>query len=102
MCGILRTGDPMQDIKTFQNPTGFWDYAGAFSIELDSERSADMVIDRTLVTENKISVQSGEIHQSMGGIDFLFSGQTHHFGYRHLQIIRDGEGNLLWVNNRLK
>jgi hypothetical protein len=90
-----------EDIKTFENPQGNWEYKGAFSIELtlDADKTA---LPNATVQGNIVAVSNGRIQQSNGGIRFYSMEKHFHWGYRFIKIIRDGKGNLLWVNDNYR
>lgn len=90
---------PAKDTKTFQNPSGYWEYDGVFSVELVKGADKSIVPPSAQIERNKVVVQSGRIKQTMGGIQLYSQESPFFWGYPNIKAIRDGEGNLLWVNN---
>lgn len=89
---------PSRDTKTFRNPTGYWEHIGAFSIELTSDADKSIVPQNAEVQGDIVRVSNGRINQTIGGIQ-LYSGEIPFFwGYGRIKIIRNGNGDLLWVN----
>ncbi len=86
-----------QDIKTFSNPSGFWEYIGPFSVELTRDANKSFAPSDAKIEGDIITFDSGRIVQSLGGIQ-LYSTKHFTWGYKFIKVIRDGEGNLLWVN----
>jgi hypothetical protein len=87
-----------QDTKTFQNPSGYWEYDGAFSIELTPDADKSIVPPGAEVQGDIVRVHHGRIKQTMGGIQLYSEGRPFYWGYPRIKAIRDENGNLLWVN----
>ena len=87
-----------QDIRTFKNPTGYWEHDGAFSVELVEDADTSIVPASATVQDNVVSVQHGRVKQTMGGIQLRSHEAPFYWGYNQMKCIRDGSGNLLWVN----
>jgi len=81
------------------NNTG--NYQGAYSIELTPEAGTDNVPTSasTKVKGQTVIVETGRIAQVMGGIQFYALERPFSWDYKFIRCIRDGDGNLLWVNN---
>jgi hypothetical protein len=89
---------PAQDISTFKNPAGYWTHQGAFSVELIPDANKSIVPPSAEVEGDIVRVRAGRIKQSMGGTQLYSAGARFCFGYSYIKVIRDGSGNLLWVN----
>ncbi len=87
-----------QDIKVFRNPTGYWEYDGAFSVELTPDADKSIVPPSAEIRGDVVHVRHGRIKQTMGGIQLYSEGNPFYWGYPRIKVIRDGSGNLLWVN----
>ena len=87
-----------QDIKTFQNPSGYWEHRGSFSVELTKGAKKNIVPTSAKVQGNIVHVKHGSVEQMMGAIQLYSLGYPFHWGYSQMKVIRDGSGNLLWVN----
>lgn len=87
-----------QDIQTFRNPSGYWEYEGAFSVELTHEADKSIVPASAVIKGDTIYFSDGRIKQTIGGIQLYSSDQPFFWGYVFLKVIRDGKGKLIWVN----
>ena len=87
-----------QNVKTFRNPSGYWEYEGAFSVELTHEADKSIVPAGVKIKGDTIYVSNGRIKQTIGGIQLRSLNQPFFWGYQFLKVIRDGKGNLIWVN----
>ena len=92
------TTNQTQDIKTFRNPTGYWEYEGSFSVELTSDADKSIVPSSAEIRDNTVHVRHGRIKQTMGGIQLYSKDSPFYWGYPYIKVIRDGNRNLLWVN----
>lgn len=91
-----------KDIESFQNPTGDWSLGGPFSIELtDDHPDLVWLPASTEINGNVITVKIGFAEQSMGGIQFYSKAHPFSFSYRTIKAIRNGKGDLFWVNKYL-
>ena len=88
----------IQDIKTFKNPSGYWGHRGSFTVELTPDTDKSIVPSGVEILGDIVRVKSGRIQQKMGGIQFYYRGTPFGWGYTKVKVIRDGSGNLLWVN----
>lgn len=86
------------DIENFRNPTGFWSHEGSFSVELIPDADTSIAPPSADVRGNTVHVRNGQVKQTMGGIQLHSQGSPFYWGYPSIKVIRDGEGNLLWVN----
>jgi hypothetical protein len=86
------------DTKTFQNPSGYWEHDGAFSVELTSDADKSIVPPSAEVRGDTVHVRNGRIKQTMGGIQLYSEGSPFYWGYPRIKAIRNGNGGLLWVN----
>lgn len=91
-----------QNVKMFQNPSGYWKHQGAFSVELTDDAPISIVPSSVVVDGNKVIVREGRIEQTIGGIQLYSHEQPFHCGYSMIKKIRDGNGKLLWLNNRYR
>ncbi len=91
-----------RDTKTFQNPSGHWEYKGPFSVELTKDASTDLINPSAIIEGTKVTVAEGYIKQTMGGIQFCSGNQSFYWGYPKIKEIRDGGGNLIWVNDNYR
>lgn len=87
-----------QDTKTFKNPSGYWEHNGAFSVELVGGADKSIIPSSAQIRGNTVVVQSGRIKQTIGGIQLYSQESPFYWGYPWIKVIRDSEGNLLWVN----
>lgn len=87
---------------TFQNPTGYWEHTGTYTVKLikstdisDLPLGFDIDLNTMIVT-----VMNGRIIKSMGGIIQLHDrfGNSFYWGYKFLIEIRDGQGKIIWQN----
>lgn len=87
------------DIKAFQNPTGYWEYKGTFSVELVPNADKSIAPHASVIDGDTVTVSNGRVRQSMGGIQ-LYSNKEEPFfwGYKYVKVIRNEHGGLLWVN----
>ena len=46
-----------EDIKTFRNPSGYWEHDGAFSVELTHDADKSIVPPSAEVQDNIVSVR---------------------------------------------
>jgi hypothetical protein len=81
-----------------QNPSGFWEHQGSFSVLLTYDAQTNHLPCGALLQERTVHVRHGRIKQSMGGIDFYADEQCFGWSYRFIKQIRDGAGNLIWQN----
>lgn len=88
----------MKDTQGFTNPTGYWEYQGAFSVELTDAADLSHVPEGVSVAGQTATVARGRIKQVMGGIQLYALEQPFCWGYKFIKAIRDGSGKLLWVN----
>lgn len=86
------------DIKTFENPTGNWEYNGAFSVELVPGADKSVVPQTAIVDGDIVRVNKGRIKQSIGGIQLYSEGNPFYWGYIWIKVIRNKNDDLLWVN----
>ena len=93
----------------FSNPTGNWEYDGAFVVHLTDDANLVPIrdhrgieIDGTLVTVGKDEAFPGHVVQSMGGIQ-MYAGihQPMYWGYKYLIRITKLDGTLIWENKQL-
>ncbi len=101
------------DTQVFQNPTGFWKHDGAFSIEFIND--LDFHIRQLPQPEFKfkdktVRVDHGGLGQDRNWVQFFaferndttqIAAEAMRFMHK-VKAIRDGEDNLLWVNNNHK
>lgn len=87
-----------QEIKDFQNPSGYWEHDGAFSVELVPEADKSIVPSSAEVEGDTVRVRHGRIKQTMGGIQLHSYESLFYWGYPRIKVIRNGQGKLLWVN----
>ena len=87
------------DTKTFQNPSGYWEHDGAFSVELTKNADKNIIPSGTKIEGDVVIVDHGRIKQTMGGIQLYSLERPFYWGYNLIKAIRDGAGNLLWVNH---
>ena len=86
------------DIKSFQNPQGYWEYAGPFIVELVPHTDTSIVPASAEIRGDTVHVSRGRVEQEMGGIQLYSYESPFYFGYRYIKAIRGGSGTLLWVN----
>lgn len=91
-----------QEIKDFQNPSGYWEHDGAFSVELVPGTNKNIAPSSVEVQGDTVHVRHGRIKQSMGGIQLYSHEEPFYWGYSFIKVIRDGQGNLLWVNYKYR
>ncbi len=94
--------DSKQDIKTFVNHSGTWSHDGPFSVELTPDANKLIAPPGARIEGDTLHFRSGRVSQSVGGIQFFSSGKHFYWGYKFLKVIRDGAGNLLWVNDNYR
>ena len=87
-----------QNIKTFKNPSGYWEHNKAFSVELTPDADKSIAPSSAEVQGDIVRVRNGRIKQVMGGIQLYSEESSFYWGYPKIKVIRDGNGNLLWVN----
>ncbi len=87
-----------QEIKDFQNPVEYWEYEGAFSVELVPGTDKKNAPRTAEVRGNIVRVPCGSIKQMSGAIQLYSQGSPFYWGYSCIKVIRDGHGGLLWVN----
>lgn len=95
-------GAQTKSIKTFRNPSGYWSHDGAFSVELTDDADIGIVPSSAQVLGRVVQVENGRIKQSMGGIQLYSREHPFFWGYNKIKVIKDGSGNLLWVNNNYR
>ncbi|MCH7641594.1 hypothetical protein IID22_05365 [Patescibacteria group bacterium] len=95
----MNTSSSEHDLNSFQNPTGYWEHHGAFSLELTTDADKIIIPSTADIDGNIVRVHHGRIKQVMGVIQFYSEGSLFYWGYPRIKVIRDGESNLLWVNN---
>lgn len=92
--------------KTFQNPAGYWDYDGGFTVELAQGAPVERVLPSSARWDGvKAHVQNGRVKQTMGGIQLYGRpnfGDPFYFGYGNIICIRKSDGALLWRNYSVK
>lgn len=87
----------------FTNPVGNWSHQGAYSIEMVADVGVG-ILRRLMAARGQIDDQiatfeGGSIRQATGGIQFAGpSGTMYHIGYNPIRCIRNGDGELIWVN----
>ena len=86
------------NIKSFKNPSGYWEHEGSFSVELTPDADKSKVPLSVSVRGDIVHVHNGRVKQTMGGIQLYSNGSPFYWGYPRVKVIRDGNGNLLWVN----
>lgn len=86
-------------VKSFRNSTGYWNHKGAFSVELVDGTDTSIVPSSAEIRGNIVFVSKGSVKQTMGGIQLNSAGVDFYWSYSRMKVIRDGKGNLLWVNN---
>jgi hypothetical protein len=91
-----------QDTKTFQNPIGYWEHDGAFSVELTPDADKSIVPSTAEIQGDIVRVRNGRVKQTMGGIQLHSEGNQFYWGYPRIKAIRDGKDNLLWINNNYR
>ncbi len=87
-----------QDLANFRNKSSYWEHDGAFSVELTPEADMGIVPSSAEIRGNTVHVRQGRIKQKMGAIQFHSVESPFYWGYKFIKVIRDGDGNLLWVN----
>lgn len=87
-----------QDTKTFKNPSPYWEHQGAFSVELTPDADKSIAPATTEIRGDTVHVKQGRIKEVMGGIQLYSLESPFYWGYPRIKAIRDGNGNLLWVN----
>ena len=87
-----------QNIKAFQNPSGYWEHDGAFSVELTPDTDKSVVPSSAEVQGDIVRVRHGRIKQTVGGIQLYSLESPFYWDYPRIKVIRDGDDNLLWVN----
>ncbi len=87
---------------SFQNPTGYWEHQGAYSVELTPEAETNRVPEGVRVNGTVVTVEVGRVKQTMGGIQLYALEKPFYWGYSYIRCIRDGDGKLLWVNNNCR
>lgn len=86
----------------FVNPEAFWEYEGAYSIELTTD-AAKGNMPRSIVYEGDMAfVARGQIKLNTGSFQFRSEVEPFYCAFRYMKAIRDGQGKLLWVNNRYR
>ena len=83
----------------FNNPTGYWEHQGSYSVELVPGAAKSHLPPTARVSGNTVHVQTGRVKQSMGGIQFYSFEQPFSWGYKFIKAIKDGSGNLIWQNH---
>jgi len=83
----------------FENPEGYWEYGGAFSVELAPGVSKDNIPKDAFIEGNSVRVENGRIRQAIGGIQFYAKDQPFRWPYKDIVAIRDRDGNPIWLNN---
>lgn len=88
-----------QDIVTFVNPRGYWEYEGAYSAELTPDARWNLLVDipSIRIEGHTVHVPSGRAHTMMFGIQLWSLGEAFYFTETNVKVIRDGNGDLLWV-----
>ncbi len=88
----------MENLQTFQNPDGYWSHDGAFSVELTPDADKNIAPSTAEIRGDIVHVKNGHIKQNPGAIQFVSEGKPFYWGYKWIKVIRDGGGNILWVN----
>ena len=83
--------------KVFQNPPGYWEHKGKYSVELTPQATTDHLPPSAKVGLT-VTVPEGRIKQVIGGIQFYSNGEPFSWGYRYIKSIKDEKGNLIWQN----
>ena len=91
-----------QKIKTFQNPSEYWEHTGAFSVELVPGANKSNIPSSAKISGDTVFVSHGSIKQSVGAIQFYSDGSPFYWAYSCIKVIRGGRGNLLWVNYKYR
>ena len=91
-----------QDVKDFKNPSVYWTHQGAFSVELASDADKSIVPSSAEIKDDIVYVSDGFIKQTKGGIQFYSIRSPFHWRYSDIKVIRDENGDLLWVNDRYR
>ncbi len=87
-----------QRLSDFVNPVGFWKYNGPYFVELAYEPNRNFVPAGVQIDGDTVSVPSGRVEQVIGGIQFYSRSLPFFATFKRVKAIRDGKGNLLWVN----
>lgn len=83
----------------FNNPTGYWEYDGPFSVELVPDTPTDIVPKNgAAVKGNIVAIHHGRIKQTMGGIQLYAYEQPFYWSYSSIKAIRRPDGSLVWLN----
>lgn len=86
----------------FQNPTGYWEYDGGYSVELteDADTSFLSLTGFVEVVDSVVTVERGRIKQTMGGVQLYAGDSSFHWGYRFIKRIRKADdGSMIWQNS---
>ena len=60
-----------ENIKSFENPSGYWQHQGAFSVELTKDASMNFVPFSAIIDGQKVIVNEGRIKQVMGAFSCI-------------------------------
>ena len=98
---------PLTDAeKEFQNPTGYWEHDGGFTVELAQGAPVERVLPTSAHWDGvKVHVQNGRVKHTMGGIQLYGLpnlGDPFYFVYDNIICIRKADGTLLWRNDNVK
>ena len=81
----------------FKNPY-LLKHQGAFTVEIAHEDDVNCVPDTAKISDNIITVSHGRIEEVTGGIQFYALEKPFAWPCVAIRCIRDGNGELLWVN----
>lgn len=82
-----------------RNPSGYWEYKGAFTVKLVPGSPKDKVPTTAIIQDTLVSVSQGRAYQTMGGIQLWAGEQPFSWSYGLIVSIRDSKGKLLWLNS---
>lgn len=89
------------NIKTFINPSDFLVHEGSFLIEFTDDADTNKVsnTDIAYIDGQILHVHDGQVEEYRGGIQCVLNEYEFNWGYQHIRCIKDGSGELLWVND---
>jgi len=87
-----------QDLSTFINPDGYWEYQGPFSVEVTPGAKRDHVPCTVRFEGNIAYIDAGRIKQTIGGIQLYAFETPFYWGNNMIRAIRDKDGRPIWVN----
>lgn len=83
----------------FENPTGYWEYTGSFTVELTPDAPRERIPVGVTVSDDDCHILiNGRVRPSTGGIQFEFGGMCFSWPYRFIKEIRIDPGSLIWKN----